>query len=294
MTTKEIDKNNLPVDDTDDNDDADNTENNNNVSDKAPELNSVDTPNPTASIIVFLVFTFIYFIAEYVLPDEQKNLVFYMYIIVLIITQFFINLQLTASICGTNQWYTTILVTAIPWIVIFGTLNIMLSMFPGWLQPFSNTIGYGVVKLAGLNSILKKILKPYNKSNSTNELTKALANVNDDYSLLINKIPPDNEGYNTFMNKANSLFVNKTQGNKEEFDKLRKLVSLKATISKLIWFLLTGMLTVSAAFNYLSNTGCVRSLDDMERLHNEYQNYVDHNNNVAKASPPPRVYTSYE
>ena len=33
-------------------------------------------------------------------------------------------------------------------------------MFPGWSAPFSNTFGYGIAMLAGLNDTMNDIIEP--------------------------------------------------------------------------------------------------------------------------------------
>ena len=48
--------------------------------------------------------------------------------------------------------------TIIPWIIIFGVMNIDLIIFPGWVSPFANTFGYGAMNLLGLKDLLKVIL----------------------------------------------------------------------------------------------------------------------------------------
>ena len=68
-------------------------------------------------------------------------------------------------------------------------------LFPGWLIPFSNTFGYGIAKLGGLNNLLNKILKPQDATGNP-KLTKALADIYTDRSLLINEIGISN--FDTF------------------------------------------------------------------------------------------------
>ena len=48
--------------------------------------------------------------------------------------------------------------TIIPWVLIFGVINIILIIFPGWISPFANTFGYGVMNLLGLKQLLSIIL----------------------------------------------------------------------------------------------------------------------------------------
>ena len=52
------------------------------------------------------------------------------------------------------------MVTTIPWAIVFGLMSLMLIVFPGWLSPFSNTIGYLFAKLAGVGTLMDKIIAP--------------------------------------------------------------------------------------------------------------------------------------
>ena len=83
----------------------------------------------------------------------------------MIASQFIINISLTKELCGESSYGNAFLYTFIPWVVIFGLLNIALMMFPGWKAPFSNTFGYLVVKAAGIRSLLTdNILKQKGKN----------------------------------------------------------------------------------------------------------------------------------
>ena len=63
---------------------------------------------------------------------------------------------------------------------------------------------------------------------------------------------------------------------------------LKFTISKFIWFLLAGLLTVSTSYNYLIKSGCNTSVKEMVQRHNDYEKLVtEKTNNTVKNE---RVY----
>ena len=109
-----------------------------------------------------------------------------MYIMILVITHFFLNLNTTRALCGSNQWETTFYVTVGPWLIIFGFLYIGLKTFPSWLMPFSNTIGYGVALLAGLSETTEKLFKSTKEATSNDELG-FLEKIYTDKSLIINE-----------------------------------------------------------------------------------------------------------
>ena len=252
-------------------------------------------PNPFLSIIVFLILTVIYFIVKYVLQIKKLGVTYILvlliiYISSLIISELIVNINLTNSICGSNQWQTALLVTAVPWILIFGLLNILLTLFPGWLIPFSNTFGYGVVRLGGLNSLLDKILKPQDATGDK-QLTKALADIYSDRSLLINQIGIEN--FDSFWNSLKNGGL--LQSNKTELkDQLRDFVYLKTIVAEFLWFLLAGLLTSSASYNFIINSACSHSVKDMQERHKDYQEQIDTEDTAAKAAPPNRVYSTVE
>ena len=84
------------------------------------------------------------------------------YFLILIITQFFINLGLTNEICGFKQYNVAFTTTIIPWVFIFGSIFLILKVFPNWLEPFSNTFGYFFTYITGVNGFFKSILKDKN------------------------------------------------------------------------------------------------------------------------------------
>ena len=66
---------------------------------------------------------------------------------------------------------------------------------PGWKAPFSNTLGYLIVWLAGVNNSFFKILKQDNNQN------KLLQMVYKDPSTMINEITPEN--FDLFIARMN-------------------------------------------------------------------------------------------
>ena len=129
-------------------------------------------PGSGLPLLLFSVITTIYYVIKYNLDasNSMDTVYFLMYIMILVITHFFLNLNTTRALCGSNQWETTFYVTVGPWLIIFGFLYIGLKTFPSWLMPFSNTIGYGVALLAGLSETNEKLFKSTEKATSKDEL----------------------------------------------------------------------------------------------------------------------------
>ena len=120
--------------------------------------------------------------------------------------------------------------TLFPWIFIFGSLFVLLMIFPGWKSPFSNTFGYLLAKISGIQSLFNKMLVPESSN-------KTIAQVYEDNSLIINEVTPSN--FNDFwLNFSKNGFFNK-EANKFK-NQLYNLVNLKDIVSETIWYLLTG------------------------------------------------------
>ena len=63
--------------------------------------------NPTASVLIFSLITLLIFIPlQYVACGDKfkKNIFFIIYLLSNIIIQFLINLGITKTMCGNNQW----------------------------------------------------------------------------------------------------------------------------------------------------------------------------------------------
>ena len=112
--------------------------------------------DPTVSIVFFLILTLAYSIFKYYTKSPKTiQLWTIIYFLILIVVQFFINVGLTKEICGFEQYGVALQQTIIPWVFVFGLLNILLMVFPNWLNPFSNTIGYLFASITGVNGFLK-------------------------------------------------------------------------------------------------------------------------------------------
>lgn len=250
-----------------------------------------DAPSPNLSIIVFLIITIIYFISRYL--NGQSIVHFIIYIITLVVSSLFINMHLTNTLCGSTQFGTAIRVTIFPWLIIFGLLKIMLIQFPGWLIPFSNTFGYGIAGLAGLRKAFIDVLKPKIQTKNK-QLSEALDVIYKDPSLMINEIPNSTDGFDLFWeeSKQGGIIKSGLDNTSDPAKALRKFVELKNIIAEFMWFILTGLLTLSASYNYIINSGCNRSIQEMEDLHREYEE------NIKEPDPgkdiQQRVYSTHE
>ena len=265
----------------------------------------IKLPDPSNSLLFFFIVTAIYGYMNYQgskidteKPIDFKNLNsnspniinILIYILVLVIGNYFINITISSEICGQPQWGSIFLITLLPWTLIFVSLVILLLMFPGWLAPFSNTIGYLICNLFGLRDLMLSILRPQNEilTNYTTEggedtknaslalVTENLNQIYSDKSILINEITEENfEDFWERFRKGGLLNIEKI--NEQESttgiilkNELFNFIVMKNTISKIIWFSLTGLLISSIVYNYIANNACSRSLDDLEATHDAY------------------------
>lgn len=261
------------------------------------------TPNPAGSIIWFFIITTIYTVADYIARKKMgqdtsgtTKMYFAIYALLIVVGEFFVNLGITSAMCGSAEWATALMVTLFPWGFIFGILVLLLTMFPGWLAPFSNTFGYGVAILAGLNTVLADILEPNPKSKKNDEtqaMDEALAHIYSDKSLLVNEITLSNFDY--FWNKMQGVFQKGVYSNTGLKEQLYSMIVLKDVVATYIWYLLSGLLITSVSYNYIINSACSNSAQDMQKRHDEYeQQLAEAQEKESQSDADRRVYTTNE
>lgn len=281
--TKVISENNINEEDNQINkNNSENTTTNNDQN-----LNNKETANSLISIIFFVLITTIFTVVVYInipnnIPNENlttNSMYFMIYILILVIGNYFINLNITRSVCGGQpQWATTMMNTIIPWILIFGVMNIILIIFPGWITPFANTFGYGAMNLLGLKDLLKTILN-VNKSNPDNTLTsseklvaRGIQEIYGNSSLFINQVPIEPNKFKDFIKTliSTGYFRKGLTIDSNEIISLYKLIQLKELVGKYIWNLLTGILVTTVSYNYIINSGCNNSIKQMQAKRNNF------------------------
>ena len=101
----------------------------------------------------------------------------------------------TYRLCNDHyQYMNAAYITLVPWVLIFGILNLMLLIFPGWLSPFSNTFGYGYdCNARELKRLFRNVFKdPGTVSGQSDKATEALNYIYGNQSLLVNEITMQN------------------------------------------------------------------------------------------------------
>ena len=183
------------------------------------------------------------------------------FIFVTLLAQLITNFSNAKAICqGSSQNFGLILVyTFFPYFFVLGSVAVLITVFPGWLSPFSNTIGYICVSALGLSRTFNKLL-------DTKDAGPLLTQICSDESMVINEMSKDN--YTQFMaemSKGDNIL--KTGYDKmPEFDKLYGFVLLKNIIAEGLWYMLAGCLAISIANNVIMNMQCDYDAKEMKKI----------------------------
>jgi len=166
----------------------------------------------------------------------------------------------------------------IPFVFIMGTMVVILNMMPGWKAPFSNTIGFFIVK----NVIARKLfklqkwikLKNPEKNDSTASLIERFNSISN-RTFFVNELTPRNffpalksleissEGKWDFFQKDIDIDpITKKPLNVAIAYKLYQAIVIKDIISEFIWYFLAAMLTYSVSQLYILGHICDRASDD--------------------------------
>jgi hypothetical protein len=240
-------------------------------------------PDPMMAILFFFIVTSIYCVITLFITDStQRFIAKVCYILFVITGEYFINLNLSESMCGVRQWQSSFFITIIPWMLIFVVMHLFITLFPGWLSPFSNTFGYLVAKLMGLPDLMKILLV---EDTTESVASRALESVRTDASLLINELYTEHAVDRPNFKKAWDKLVqgkiiqdnynSKLPEGKTMMDRLYNFVQMKFTIAEYIWNLLTGFLVTSISYNYIINTGCAKSPKEMKERYDKYEEEED-------------------
>ena len=258
--------------------------------------NSNYTPfNSLAYFVILSVFYTIIMVAninsqtsiENISVAENNKIYLLIYVFLLFGGYNFINTKVFQSYCNnvvdSKTTFNIFSLTLIPWVVIFGSIYFLLELFPGWIDPFANTVGYFLISFIGLKDILNEILSIHSKTPS---IIEALKNINSNQSLFVNEIDSDYNEFKNFIKLSvkEGIFKNTSNpGNKdiqnedieknEQFIKLYALIKSKFFIGKIIWFILAGMIISSISYNFVINLSCNKNISTESALiKNIYEN----------------------
>lgn len=262
--------------------------------------NSVTPPDPKIPLLYFIFLSLIYGILSVTnilnIKNEDGNsyenkvtnisfnknntVINIIYILFLVTGTYFINVNLYKKFCSNLDSVSTpysklIIITLFPWIIIFGILYFVLEIFPGWIKPFSNTIGYFVVNVLGVENQLNKILI-YKESDAESDkgIIQAINNINKDRIKFINELDSDGVKYIDFIKKMITANLFK-EDNYDAYAQLYKYIIIKDVIGKITWYILAGSLIASITYNYIINLSCSKSDDAISNMLSQYDDYID-------------------
>ena len=212
------------------------------------------------------------------------------YILLVILIQFMVNSSIIASNCGgniTENMGAAGILTFLPWILIFGVLVLILTIYPGFKSAFADVVGYYYVsgpatKLLTELLINKDIEKKLTEDkNMTPEKKEALETAADaiikicgNTSILINQIVPNN--FDQYWAILTPLMKEKYQTGSVESDKMKndlfELVVTRDNVGESMWYMYTGLLLTSIVQLKITNRGCASNPKTMEA---NYQKFLD-------------------
>jgi hypothetical protein len=199
--------------------------------------------------------------------------------------EYMISVGMTKTACGFEQWDIAAMYTFLPWVLIVGAVRMIIMVRPGWLVPFSNTFGYFLASIIfGLTDVFRKLLKPGVNLSSADKLDpikashardveRALQEIYEDESRLINQFTPDNITANIKKFSSADLMYTISEFKKNPeyesmpdpvietlynsyIETIKKAVWFKLFVSEFLWLLLSGILAISVTYNYIMNYGC--------------------------------------
>ncbi len=260
--------------------------------------------NSYLNIVTFLLTTLFYYLAlKPTLPyslysnkDEHtkyiSNSYMYLaiYVLMVIMIQFMVNSSIIASNCGgniTENMGMAGVLTFLPWILIFGVLVLILTIYPGFKSAFSDVVGYYYVS-SSASKLLTELLvnkdieqKVLEDPNMTPEKKAALESAADaiikicgNMSVLINQIVPNN--FEQYWGILKPLMKDKYQMDSPETDKMKndlfELVVTRDNVGEAMWYIYTGLLLTSIVQLKITSRGCSSNPKTMEA---NYQKFLE-------------------
>lgn len=267
--------------------------------------------NSYLNIVTFLLSTLFYYMAlKPALPyslynnkEEYKNylsnnyMYLAIYVLLVIIIQFMVNASIISSNCGgniTENMGAAGVLTFLPWILIFGVLVVILTVYPGFKSAFADVVGYYYVS-SSANKVLTELLinkdietKMAEDPNMTQEKRQAMETAADaiikicgNTSILINQIVPSN--FDEYWGILRPLMKDKYKADGPDTDKIKnelfELVVTRDNVGESMWYIYTGLLLTSIVQLKITNRGCTTNPKTMEA---NYQKFLDEQEKAAE------------
>jgi len=243
----------------------------------------------SVAIFFFLAVFGAYSYYKYTKNGVLSGGITFLFFLVLIIGEYFINLAMSKDICGFDQEKTALIATILPWFLVLGVLKAALIVFPGWLTPFSNTFGYIFVSVVtDLKDVFNNILTPQfdlapesqkgtgagqsggagdntgslqdsadipaDEIKNKRDIGRALEQIYTDQSILLNELNLDN--LDRFWDSFKESRLIRPSAKVDDLEKIRTFLIMKSIVGEFVWLVLCGLLVVSISYNYILNMGC--------------------------------------
>ena len=258
--------------------------------------------NSYLNIVTFLLTTIFYYLAlKPSLPyslyiDKEQYTKFvgnnYMYlaiyVLLVILIQFVVNSSIISTTCGgniTENMGAAGVMTFLPWILIFGVLVVILTVYPGFKSAFSDVIGYFYVS-SSANKLITELLvnqdiekKMTEDPNMTPEKKQALETAADviikicgNTAILINQIVPSN--FDQYWSILRPLMKDKYKTDGPDSEKIKndlfEIVLTRDNVGEAMWYIYTGLLIVSIVQLKIATRGCVTNPKTMEANYQKF------------------------
>jgi hypothetical protein len=222
-------------------------------------------------------------LGEYYSESMKKMGIF---LLVVICTQLALNISYLIDKCqgsaGKNVGAGVIL-TLIPWLLIFGVMMMIITAFSGLKNVFSDVIGYFAIS-GSASDLLSLVLIDTNINNAIEkesdpqkqkELTsaaEALMKICGNNSILINQMYPDN--FINIWDKMKPLmregvYADTSPENLKQ--QILDLVVLRENIGEGLWYIYTAILVSSIVYYNLDTRGCVKDINSIKADYDAYE-----------------------
>ncbi len=277
------------------------------------------------NIITFLLTTVFYYLAlkpslkydqvvnseEYKNYLQQNNLYLVIYFLLVLVIQFIVNTSIITTKCGGNisrNIGPAGFLTFIPWFLIFGVVIIVILVFPGFKNAFSDVVGYYYVS-SSANKLLTELLintsvnNKINSEQNTNpippvpqeqlkqnggatkkemeEAADMILKICGNSAILINQMVPSN--FASYWNTLTPLMKDKYQTDEllrnQKRDELFELVVTKDNVGEAMWYIYTGLLITSITQLKITSRPCNT---DPKEIANNYQKYLNEQEKINK------------
>lgn len=250
----------------------------------------------TLAYTSFVVITSIYFIVKEFMKSggSIKEAIFSLYFFTVLTIQSLIN---STILVENNCKYPLSMsfyigVGILYWILIFMVTAFLIEYFDGWKSCFSNTFGFMLVSLMGVEEPVNKFFTQimtkkdgYDKK----EQMEIISMIYRDTSLILNELTPSNLknfvemmiGSSTYDEiTTNPNFNNYTYekiidgAQKDAVNNMETILRRKDNVSRFVWYILAGFTAISFTHSLIMTPKCDVSVEQIKKTATESYNKV--------------------